>query len=157
MGAAVTFRVDVKPELLRWARKRAGVDMDALVGKFSKYREWESGDVQPTFKQLEKFASTVHAGVGYFFLPEPPDEPLPIPDFRTVGGAPVGRPSLNLLHTIYLCQRRQDWYREFALAEGEAPLPFVGSAKFSEDVETAAARMRHALGFGLEERRGLST
>ena len=153
----MTFRVDVKPELLRWARERAGADVDALVRKFPKYREWESGEVRPTFRQLESFAKTVHAGVGYFFLPEPPDEPVPIPDFRTVGGAPVGRPSLNLLHTIYLCQRRQDWYQEFARAEGEDPLPFVGSAGLSDDVETVAARMRGALGFDLEERRDVPT
>ena len=153
----MTFRVDVKPELLRWARERAGADMGALVRKFPKYREWESGEVRPTFRQLESFAKTVHAGVGYFFLPEPPDEPVPIPDFRTVGRAPVGRPSLNLLHTIYLCQRRQDWYQEFARAEGEDPLPFVGSAGLSDDVETVAARMRGALGFDLEERRDVPT
>ena len=153
----MTFRVDVKPELLRWARERAGTDVDALVRKFPKYREWESGEARPTFKQLESFAKAVHAGVGYFFLPEPPDEPFPIPDFRTVGGAPVGKPSLNLLHTIYLCQRRQDWYREFARAEGEEALPFVGSARPSDDVETVAAGMRAALGFDLEERRDLPT
>lgn len=153
----MTFRVDVKPELLRWARERAGADVDALVRKFPKYREWESGEARPTFKQLQNFAKAVHAGVGYFFLPEPPDEPFPIPDFRTVGGAPVGKPSLNLLHTVYLCQRRQDWYQEFARAEGEDPLPFVGSASVSDDVETTAARMRHALGFDLEERRDIPT
>ena len=153
----MTFRVDVKPELLRWARERAGADMDALVRKFPRYREWESGEVRPTFRQLENFAKAVHAGVGYFFLSEPPDEPFPIPDFRTVGGAPVGRPSLNLLHTIYLCQRRQDWYQEFARAEGEDPLPFVGSVELSDDVETVAARMRGALGFDLEERRDIPT
>ena len=153
----MTFRVDVKPELLRWARERAGADVDALVRKFPKYRQWESGETRPTFKQLESYARTVHAGVGYFFMPEPPDEPFPIPDFRTVGGAPVGKPSLNLLHTVYLCQRRQDWYREFARAEGEDPLPFVGSARPSDDVETVAAGMRAALGFDLEERRDLPT
>ena len=153
----MTFRVDVKPELLRWARERAGADVDALVRKFPKYREWESGEARPTFKQLQNFAKAVHAGVGYFFLPEPPDEPFPIPDFRTVGGAPVGKPSLNLLHTVYLCQRRQDWYREFARAEGEDPLPFVGSARPSDDVETVAAGMRAALGFDLEERCDLPT
>ena len=153
----MTFRVDVKPELLRWARERAGADVDSLVRKFPKYQEWESGEVRPTLRQLESFANVVHAPVGYFFLSEPPDEPFPIPDFRTVGGAPVGRPSLNLLHTVYLCQRRQDWYQEFARAEGDDPLPFVGSAKSSEDIETVAARMRDALGFDLEERAGLPT
>ena len=152
-----SFRVDVKPEMLRWGRERAGVGVDALVRKFPKYREWESGKVQPTLKQLEKFAKTVHRGAAYFFTSEPPDESSPIPDYRTVGGAPVGRPSLNLLHTIYLCQRRQYWYQDFARAEDEDPLPFVGSARPTDDVETVAAGMRKALGFDLEERRDLPT
>ena len=153
----MSVRVDVKPELLRWARERAGADVGALVRKFPRYREWEDGEVRPTYRQLENFAKTVHAGVGYFFLSEPPDEPFPIPDFRTMGGGPVGRPSLNLRHTIYLCQNRQDWYEGFARAEGEEPLPFVGSAKLSEDVETAAARMRRVLKFDLNARRASPT
>ncbi len=153
----MSVRVDVKPELLRWARERAGADVDALVRKFPRYREWEDGEVRPTYRQLENFAKTVHAGVGYLFLSEPPDEPFPIPDFRTMGGGPVGRPSLNLRHTIYLCQGRQDWYREYAQAEDEGPLPFVGSARLSDDVEAAAAQMRRALKFDPDERREMRT
>ena len=40
----MTLRVDVKPELFRWARERAGIEPDALVKRFPKYREWESGE-----------------------------------------------------------------------------------------------------------------
>ena len=157
MEAAITYRVGVNPELLRWARERADADIDSLVRKFPKYREWESGDVEPTYKQLEKFAKTVHAGIGFFFLLEPPNERFPIPDFRTVGGNPLRRPSIDLLDTVHLCQRRQDWYREFAIAGGEDPLPFVGSAKLGNDVEAVAARIRGALDLDLKERRTLPT
>ena len=153
----MTYRVGVKPELLRWARERADADIDSLVHKFPKYREWESGDVKPTYRQLEKYAKTVHAGVGFFFLSEPPKERFPIPDFRTAGDKPLRRPSVDLLDTVYLCQRRQDWYREFAVTECEYPHPFVGSAKLGEDVEAVAARIRGALDFDLEERQTLPT
>ena len=151
------IRVEVKPELLRWARERASMDADALAHRFQKYHEWESGDAHPTLKQLEKLAKTVHAPVGYFFLSEPPDEPFPIPDFRTMGGVPVGRPSPDLLDTLYLCLRRQDWYRDFARMEGENPLPFVGSANPANDVERVAADMRATLHLDLDERRTLPT
>jgi len=149
------MRVDVKPELLRWVRERAGMDIDALIGRFPRYAEWEGGAVKPTLKQLESLARAVHAPVGYFFLSEPLDEPIPIPDFRTVGSVSLRRPSPDLLDTVYLCQQRQDWYRGFARMEGEDRLAFVGSARVVSDVETVAADIRAALRFDLEERRAL--
>ena len=146
------MRVAVKPELLRWARVRADMQLDYLIQRFPKYREWESGNAQPTLKQLEAFAKKTHAPIGYFFLSEPPDEPFPIPDFRTIGSSPIGQPNPNLLDTIYLCQQRQEWYRDFSRMEGEEPLSFVGSASLTESVEIAAARIRNALKFDLKER-----
>ena len=151
------IRINVKPELLLWARERANMSIDILVRRFPKYREWESGNVQPTLKQLEKFAKATHAAVGYFFLSEPPDEPLPIPDFRTIGSELPRRPSPDLLDTLYLCQQRQDWYQDFARIESEDRLSFVGSATLSENVESVAARIRNTLDLDLEERRVLPT
>ena len=95
--------------------------------RFPKYREWESGEKQPTFKQLEQLAKATHAPVGSFFVSQPLQEPVPIPDLRTVGNRFIDRPSVDLLDTVYLCQQRQDWYRDYARMEGEEPLPFVGS------------------------------
>ena len=151
------LRVEVRPELLRWGRERAGMGVGALVGRFPRYAEWEAGKVHPTLNQLERLARTVHAPIGYFFLTEPPDEPFPIPDFRTMGGGPIGRPSLDLLDTIDLCQRRQDWYREFARLEGEEPRAFVGSVNPKSDIENVAAEIRATLHLDLEERRVLPT
>lgn len=48
------------------------------------------------------------------------------------------RPSLALIDTIYLCQLRQDWYREFVRLKDEDPLPFIGSAKLNDDAATVA-------------------
>lgn len=151
------IRVEVEPKLLRWARERADMDADTLIRRFPKYHEWESGKVQPTFKQLKKFAKTVHSPIGFFFLSKPPVEPIPIPDFRASGGSLPKRLSLNLIHTIYMCQQRQAWYRDFARAEGMSKLPFVGSAKVTTDIETVAADIRSTLNFDLEERRELPT
>ena len=141
------IRARVKPELLRWARQRAGMDADKLARRFPKYHEWESGVAVPTLKQVEKLANVIHAPVGYFFLTRPPHEGLPIPDLRTVGSLPVREPSPNLLSTIYLCQQRQEWYREYARTEGEAPMPFIGSETMASEIERVASRMRDALAF----------
>ena len=150
-------RIPVQPALLRWARERGGYDTDALSGRFPKLGEWERGEVQPTFKQIEAFAKATRTPVGFLFLEEPPVERVPIPDFRTIADVHVGRPSPNLLETIYLCQQRQDWYRDYALSMREPPLDFVGSARLQDDIVQTAVTMRHVLGFDVAERRRLAT
>jgi Zn-dependent peptidase ImmA (M78 family) len=152
------MRVEVKPELLRWARERAGFDLASLAKRFPQLPDWESRAARPTLKQLEKFAKATHAPIGFLFLSEPPPvEQVPIPDFRTVGNRHVERPSPDLLDTLYLCQQRQEWYRDYARSEREDPLPFVGSIKLTESVETAATRIRTALGFDIDARRQMPT
>ena len=146
-------RVPVHPGLLRWARERSGLARDDLATKFRKLSEWEDGETRPTLKQVEAFARAVHVSVGYLFLAKPPEERLPIPDFRTIANQPVARPSPNLLDTIYICQERQSWYRDFARVTRQPELGFVGSATVDIPPETVAARMRETLGFGLEARR----
>lgn len=146
-------RVAVERRLLAWARERAGRSAESLARSFPKLSEWEAGDSRPTLKQLESFAKAVHVPVGYLFLREPPDEPVPIPDFRTMADAALGRPSPDLLDTIYLCQQRQDWYRDFARQMGDPPVPFVGVLRAGDDVVRSAAAIREALGFDLEARR----
>ncbi len=143
-------RVTVKPELLRWACERSGRDVDAFVARFDKLPAWLSGDSQPTLRQLEDFARATHTPFGYLFLPAPLDEQVPIADFRSVAGTARQRPSANLLEMIYVCQQRQDWYRDFARSNGDPTLPFVGSASVEGDVESAARSIRGALGFSLE-------
>lgn len=150
-------RVAVRPELLRWALERSGRSVEGLAAKFPKLVAWERGEARPTLRQLEQFARATFTPVGYLFLREPPLEEVPIPDFRTFPGAPRHRPSPDLLDTIYLCQQRQAWYREFARTMGEEPLAFVGSARVTDDVVATAAAMRRALGLDLDERRQLPT
>ena len=111
----------------------------------------------PTLKQLEDFSRATYAPLGYLFLKEPPVVELPISDFRTIGDVEVRRPSPALLDTLYLCQQRQDWYRDEARTSGKSPLEFVGSLDTSADVSLAGARLRGALGFDVEQRQGLAT
>ena len=151
------IRVDVKPEILRWARERAGLNQQDLARKFQRLEDWETGDVQPTLKQIQAFARAVHVPTGYLFLSSPPDEPVPIPDFRTVAGRQVTRPSPDLLDTIYLCQERQSWYREYARIEGQSELGFVNSAAVATPTATVAGEMREKLDFQVAERQDCPT
>lgn len=150
-------RVSVNPSLLKWARDRAGLDLLELGKRLPKLAEWESGTAQPTMRQLEAFARAVYVPIGYLFLAAPPDEALPIPDFRTLANRVVTRPSPNLLDTIYLCQQRQDWFREYAQMRGQTPLAFVGSAHVKQPPEQAAEAMRRTLGLSIDQRQTLPT
>jgi len=157
MPRTATIRVEVKPELLRWARDRSGVEADDLARRFPRFADWEPQAVRPTLKQLEQFANATHTPIGYLFLPEAPIDRVPIPDFRTAGNQRIEHPSPDLLDTVYLCQQRQEWYRDFVRSQHEEPLGFVGSITVNSDVETAAAAMRQALAFDLDERRQMQT
>ncbi len=147
----------VKPELIQWAFERAGLSAASVATRFPKIAAWLRKESQPTFKQLEDFAKATHTPFGYFFLPEPPIERVPIPDFRTIGNELIERATPDLLDTIYICQQRQEWYREFARTTGEPPLTFVGSARRSDEVSVAAHQIRVALGFSIDERREIRT
>lgn len=153
----MTARVAVRPELLRWACERAGRDLDAYAARFPRLTAWARGEASPTLKQLESFAKATYTPIGYLFLKEPPDEHVPIPDFRTVASRHATRPSADLLETIYVCQQRQEWYRDFARSMGERPLPFVSSVRVTDDVVMAAEGIRDALGFDLQARRAMPT
>jgi Zn-dependent peptidase ImmA (M78 family) len=148
----MSTRVEVNPELLAWARQRSGLAFEDVAQRFPMLGAWERGDQQPTLKQLESFAQAMHTPVGFLFLPEPPVEKVPIPDFRTIGDAGVRVPSANLLDTIYQCQQRQDWYRDFAVLNREPAVGYVGSLSATVSAATAADVMRTALEFGVEDR-----
>lgn len=148
----MVVRVDVSPELIDWACTRSGIPEDQLTHKFPKLPEWRQGDRNPTLRQLETFAATTHTPLGMLFLQEPPDEQVPIPDYRTIGDRGVRRPSPDLLDTIYGCQQRQDWYRTFAEVNREAPVAFFASLNLGTPIGEAADHMRDALDFGVGTR-----
>ena len=143
------MNVTLKPQVLRWARERAGLDESALAKKLGinaeRLIEWEKNGELP-LKKAEMLAQKTHTPFGYLFLEKPPEDSLPIPDFRTIGDTPVLRPSPDLLDTVLLMQRRQDWLREFLIEEGEPPLDWVGSTSLGDNPITVAQNMRQTLG-----------
>ncbi|MHB8059855.1 MAG: ImmA/IrrE family metallo-endopeptidase, partial [Gaiellaceae bacterium] len=61
-------------------------------------------------------------------------------------------PSPDLLDTIFQCQQRQEWYREFAQVAHEDPISFAGSLAVATPVVEAAVRMRETLKFDVNDR-----
>lgn len=143
-------RLDIvlKPQVLKWARERAGLGADELATKINvkpkRVDVWEdSGEI--TIVQAEKLARSTHTPLGYLFLSEPPEEHLPIPDFRTLDDQRPRRPSPDLIETLYTMQRRQDWMRDEVIDKGIEPLEFVAGYSKETDPETVADAIRDTL------------
>ena len=116
----------MQPGVLQWARERARVSRDELARKMQvkvdRVVEWEeTGNI--SVAQADRLAERTHTPLGLLYLSKPPEDNLPIPDFRTRNTeAPPLRPSLDLLETVYGMQRRQDWMREELIRKGTDPL-----------------------------------
>ena len=139
-------RIPVPPEMLRWACERAGHDVAHVAARIPQLPSWVRRERHPTLKQLEKLAKATHTPLGYLFLPEPPEERLPVPDYRTVSGAGRDKPSPDLLDTLYTMQRRQEWLRESLVEHDAEPIAFVGSARLADEPDAVGREMRRALG-----------
>ena len=68
--------------MLRWACERAGHDIADVAERLPQLWARVRRERQPTLKQLEELAKVTHTPLGYLFLPEPPNERLPVPDYR---------------------------------------------------------------------------
>ena len=137
----------LEPSVLRWARERAGLDVKTVAAKArvgtDRVAEWErSGRI--SVAQADRLAHHTCTPVGFLYLPEPPEDNLPIPDFRTPGGVSRRRPSPNLIETVHCMQRRQAWMREELVREDAKPLGFV-NARCPGEPEHVAAAMLDAL------------
>jgi Zn-dependent peptidase ImmA (M78 family) len=151
------MRINIAPRMITWARERVGLNIENLLNNFPKLFEWEQGLSQPTLKQLEKYADKTHQPIGIFFLPEPPEVNLPIPDFRTMVNVPFGQPSPDLLDTIYICQQRQEWYRDYARIHGHDLLNFIGSKQLNDDTTEIAGEISSTIQFSFDQRQRIQT
>ena len=140
------LQITLQPAVLKWARERARIDAEQLAEKMQVKPErvlaWER-DGRISIAQADRLAQRTHTALGLLYLTEPPKDLLPIPDFRTRDNDM--QPSVNLLDTIYLMQRRQVWMREELVGEGARPLSFIGNYEIGGDPQQVARAMRDAL------------
>jgi len=141
MRTEVTINVDI----LTWAIARAGFNLHDFALKVPSTLDWVSGDKKPTVKQLENLSKKVYLPFGYFLLPEPPKETLPIPFFRT-HRTPSEKVSVNVYDTVVLLKQRQDWLKEYLKESEYEVLSFVGKYRHSGDVQEIVSDIRNTLG-----------
>jgi Zn-dependent peptidase ImmA (M78 family)/transcriptional regulator with XRE-family HTH domain len=140
----------VTPEVIEWARVRAGITIDELASALKtsavSVKAWEVGSQRPTFSKAEALAKRLRIPFGYLFLSKAPDTDVPIPDLRTESGRRITNPSLNFVELIYNTQLKQQWFSDYLQEISQSKLPFVGTARRAAKVTKIAEDMRKWLG-----------
>jgi Zn-dependent peptidase ImmA (M78 family) len=138
-----TKQFEIRRSLIDWALSRAGLSISAAEKRAPVLKKLSSEPIiRISYGQLDAVANLTRTPLGYFFLPEPPQETLPIPDFRTFKDAAIQQMSPDLVETVFQMHSRQQWYREYAAGEGYPRVPFIGTATTKSSASDLAERIR---------------
>ncbi|MCG8480641.1 MAG: helix-turn-helix domain-containing protein, partial [Spirochaetales bacterium] len=136
----------ITPAIIEWARDRRELTDTRLATSVhvsaEKIRQWTAGQEKPTIRQAQLLARALKIPFGYLYLDNPPKEDPLIPDLRTIATRRERSLSPDFLDLVRSLQRKQDWYRDFLVSEGAAPLPFVESYSPNDDPQKVAESMR---------------
>ncbi len=137
------------PEVLVWARARAGVTQGELAAKLKVNPEdvvaWER-DGRISSSRVRKLAKATYAPWASLYRASPPVESLPLEDFRTLSAGTPSTHSVDLRETVDLMRSRVDWMRNRLLESGADPIWFVSSGSISAAPDVLADTLRRGLG-----------
>lgn len=147
----------VNPQILIWARETAGLSEEEAAKKLGlsgvdRLLALETGDRDPSRRQLAKMAEKYRRPLLTFYLQERPRTSDKGQDFRTLSeGQAAGSEALldALLRDVHA---RQGLVRAaLEEAEEDVPLQFVGSARMEDGVDAFVVEMGKVLGFSKED------
>ncbi|TCA65336.1 ImmA/IrrE family metallo-endopeptidase [Rhizobium leguminosarum bv. viciae] len=152
----------VNPEILRWARETAGLNVEEAAEKIGlnaargvagsdRLTMLEAGKVEPSRPLLLKMAALYRRPILTFYLANPPAVAARGEDFRTLPADFAQRDAALVDTLLREVRARQDMVRAVLEAEEEADrLGFVGSLQGQRDPEAIAAAIRRSLDFDLQ-------
>jgi Zn-dependent peptidase ImmA (M78 family) len=145
-------------ETLRWARETANLDVEDVAQKMNKdpniIQGWESGELSPTYVQLEKLAYTIYKRpLALFFFPEPPKEITPRNSFRTLPESEFEEFSPYFLRLFRKAQSFQIKIKELSEESDITSRKVLQDLKFKslEDLKRITRTVRNILGVSLQE------
>jgi Zn-dependent peptidase ImmA (M78 family) len=134
--------------MLKWALDRAGLDSSQLGKSYpaEKIQTWLSGAELPTIRQAQELANKLAIPLGYLCLNNPPEEKELLPDFRTIGNAPVKKMSLGLRKTIEHAQACQDFLHDYYERNDCYTFKHAGTLKLNMSSQEGAQVLNQLLG-----------
>jgi len=150
----------INSEILTWAVGRSPLSRAEIAKRVKvseeQVRAWEKQDEFPPFKKARDLAKVLQFPFGYFFLPKPPDEELPIPDFRRL--AKNYQPTQEFQQALSDVLVRQDWFRDYLRESGRpSKLGFVGAFAVADKISDVATDIRKTLKITPELRNTISS
>jgi Zn-dependent peptidase ImmA (M78 family) len=143
----------IKPALLVWARKSAGLDPAAVSAKLkvplNKLEKWEAGEARPSVAQLRKLAEVYKRPLAVFYLADPPETFQALRDFRRLPERLLGSESYDLRLEVRKAQYRREAALDIYAALGEKPPEFSTIAGAESTSEPLAQSVRDRLGISL--------
>jgi len=160
-------QIPVNPDMLRWARKTSGFDIDDVVVKLKRKRitsetveSWEKGTASPTYVQLERLAYEIYKRpLALFFFPEPPEEETPAESFRTLPQQEINLLGPILLYLVRQAKVMQENLRELFNGDNPAKKQVCSDITIqnSDTISDVAKKVREYLDVGLNEQYSLTT
>ena len=139
----------VNPRVLVWARQYGGWALEDVARKLAikveRLQAWESGEKQPTVRQVQNLAKFLHRPLSIFFQPNPPDLPPLAAEYRRLPDVTPGQESpLLRLALRQMINRRQaalDLFEEL----GDSVPVFRGVAHLSQTPTAVGQHLRQLL------------
>ena len=151
-------KVKVEESILLWARETSGFDLPSAARKIGttpeRLQAWEEGSSQPTIKQLRKLAKAYMRPIGLFFLPELPEDPESIKDFRRIPDEFSEEMSSALRFEIRLARDRRDEALELIADLDEEPITIEKRFHLTDDPEQVATELRKMINISISEQMG---
>ncbi len=144
----------IKPVLLVWARKSAGMSLEYAAKKLQTSTEnlkaWEKGE-KLTTKQLRKAAQVYKQSFAAFYLDEAPEFFVPpIRDYRHLPEATRGKLSPELFQDIRLALDHREQFLELQEEQNTFVTEFSKQTSLNEDPEKLSQEIRKWLNISLE-------
>ncbi len=155
----------INPKILIWAREATGLSLDDAAHAIglsgadpaARLAAMETGEREPSRRQIVKMAEKYRRPILTFYLSEPPAPAPRAHDFRTMRThEPVAEARVDaLVRDIRVRQALVQSALEDV--EEDQPVPFVGSMRMEQGSEEIAEAMRAALEFDLGQYRAART
>lgn len=148
------FKVDVNPEVIRWARESAGYKAEEIAKKLriskDAYMQIEKGVISPTFRQLELMSEYFKRPLSALLLSKPPDEKPITSSFRILPKSEEGF-SKEFLLVLRKARYYQSIINELMKEMGIDPKPNVKSYSLEDDPRKTALQERESINISIQE------